>query len=872
MTLFSGTRIVWLMMLAAVVAGAAESFQLREPHLRRYQIGPGPTRDWLVATQEGSLDRPVEMSSRVVLKLSSPDDFSRLTARRPLQLSRVISSNLFILQAPDAVTALREAGRLARLPGVLASHPVMRRELKLHGPYAPPPNDPYFAFHPDKPVYEYQWSLENRGADGTLIGMDLNVRAAWPFSRGEGVIIAIADNGMEVSHPDLAARTAGAPHYHFGNGSTNGAVAGSAWHGTCVAGLAAAESGNQTGIAGVAPRARLASWTIFPTGAAALTGEQLMEMFQYRSNTVAVQNHSWGTLGKGLAGPTAEERAGIDHAVHLGRGGRGVVMVRSAGNDRARGDNANDDGYLADPLAIAVGAVDHTGRVTFYSTPGACLLLAAPGGDGAINLLTTDRTGVNGYNYPTYPDDPPFADYTPYGFYGTSAAAPLVSGVAALVLAANTNLAYRDVQQILLHSARHFDLADPDLQTNGAGFRVSHNAGFGVPDAGLAVRLARGWSNRPPLTLITLAATNALAIPDDGLRVIVTGDNIPTNLASIAATAGLGLHPDAPTPDWPLFFAGLATNVISQNLTGKVALIQRGTNDFSEKIADAAQAGAAAAIIFNHSGGDARLVMGQTDFSVIQNVFIGQTPGEGLRDLLATNATARARLQLNAHGCTFTVTNTLLCEHVAVQIQTDHARRGDLRLTLVSPQGTRSVLQRMNDDDAPGPADWTYVSTHHFFESSAGVWRLEVSDEQPANTGGVLLAALTIYGVAITDADGDGLDDAWELAQFGSLAGGPRDDPDGDGFQSAREQVMGTNPLAADAAFALDLSRLNGSFARLSWPGQTNRSYEIFSGTNAAAPLTLVTNLPGKFFETEWISALTNSAERFFRVRATPAP
>jgi len=80
------------------------------------------------------------------------------------------------------------------------------------------------------------------------------------------------------------------------------------------------------------------------------------------------------------------------------------------------------------------------------------------------------------------------------------------------------------------------------------------------------------------------------------------------------------------------------------------------------------------------------------------------------------------------------------------------------------------------------------------------------------------------------------------------------------------------NAQCADAAFALDLSRLNGSFARLSWPGQTNRSYEIFSGTNAAAPLTRVTNLPGKFFEMEWISALTNSAERFFRVRARPAP
>ena len=301
-------------------------------------------------------------------------------------------------------------------------------------------------------------------------------------------------------------------------------------------------------------------------------------------------------------------------------------------------------------------------------------------------------------------------------------------------------------------------------------------------------------------------------------------------------------------------------------------MIQRGTNDFSEKIAFAAQAGAAAAIVFNHSGGDARVLMRQTDFSPIYNVFIGQTQGEALRDLLATNATARARLQLAATNFSFNVTNTLLCEHVAVRLQSDHARRGDLRITLLSPQGTRSVLQRVSSDDAPGPADWTYVSTHHFYESSAGLWRLEVSDEEMANTGSVQFAALTIFGVAISDTDHDGLDDAWELAHFGSLASGPRDDPDGDGFQNAREQVMGTDPLAADAAFALDLSRLNGLFARLSWPCQTNRSYEISSGTNVAAPFAVMTNLPGNFSEMEWMVPLTNSSLRFFRVRATPAP
>jgi hypothetical protein len=72
-------------------------------------------------------------------------------------------------------------------------------------------------------------------------------------------------------------------------------------------------------------------------------------------------------------------------------------------------------------------------------------------------------------------------------------------------------------------SARHSDLADPDLIVNGAGFQVSHNDGFGVPDAGVAVALARSWPNRPPLTNLLVTVNNPVAIPDDGLRLLVTG-------------------------------------------------------------------------------------------------------------------------------------------------------------------------------------------------------------------------------------------------------------------------------------------------------------------------------------------------------------
>jgi subtilisin-like proprotein convertase family protein len=395
-----------------------------------------------------------------------------------------------------------------------------------------------------------------------------------------------------------------------------------------------------------------------------------------------------------------------------------------------------------------------------------------------------------------------------------------------------------------------------------------------VPDAGQAVALARTWANRPSPTNVTLTADNLQAIPDDGLRLLITnpdpGQPVPSNLASIPSTPGGGPHADAPTATVPLVYVGLATSPITADLSGKAALIQRGTSLFSEKIQRAADAGAAFAVIFNNTNGNERILMAGTDFVPIPAVMIDQNSGEALRTYLSTATTARAQIQLASASFAFNVTDTLLCEHVSVRVQTDHARRGDVRITLLSPQGTRSVLQQLGYDDTAGPTDWTYYSTLHFGESSAGAWTVSISDEQPSNTGSVQSVALSIEGVPIIDSDQDGLDDGWELAHFGSLASGPLDDPDGDGYCNAREQLMGTDPAAADAPFTLDLSPWDARLARLSWPAMTNRTYDVLAGADPGAPMKVLTNLTGRFPELEWFQPYTNLVDQFFRVRAVP--
>ncbi len=867
---------------------SSDLFRFREPRLMEYQVSNpavGGVRvqsvsrtQWLTARPANGSTNTVEFGSRIVLQLRAADDLSSVLEGSPVQVARQLGDGLFVLQAADAWAAVREADRLARNERVVASYPVTRRPKRLFEPYAPRPNDPFF-YRADQPLDQWQPHLENRDTNGTPQGIDLNVRAAWPVSRGEGVLVAIADEGVELSHPDLIDRTRGAPHFNFVTMEPDGSPSGSgSFHGTAVAGLAAATADNGQGIAGVAPLARLASWVVFDANETVVSDEALMDMFQSQSNVVQVQNHSWGKVGPEQVRLSLLEDRAISNAVQFGRSGRGVVLVRAGGNGRLEGDDANDDGYLADPRVIAVAAARLDGRVAGYSAPGACLLTAGLGGDSdptyhpclpdSPNLTTTDLTGSNGYNR----DPSGNGDYAygTFGFSGTSAATPQISGVVALILAANPNLTYRDVQQILVHSGRFAEFTDPTLATNAAGFRVSHNLGFGVPDAGLAVRLARLWVNRPPATNVTYTSTHRATIPDLGLRVAVQGTDVPANLRAIVALPGSGPHPNAATTFVPLVDVGGAWTTLTNDLRGQAALIQRGSNYFCEKLTFAAEAGAELAIVYNNTDVNKRIAMGGTDLTVIPSVFISQIDGEALRDYLAAMPGAQVRLELRTTNYTFNVTETLQCEFVGVRLDSTHTARGDLRIVLTSPGGTHSILQRANQDSAPGPNDWTYYSVQHFYESSFGTWTLTVLDEDNQGTGAITSVSLIIHGVPITDADHDGLDDNWEMRHFNSLAAAPTDDPDQDGFNNAREQVLGTDPNAIDAPLQLDLSRWDSRLARLSWPGTTNITYRVEAGPESAAPLTVTTNVPGQFPETEWFVPYTNLVHQFFQLQAVP--
>ena len=733
-------------------------------------------------------------------------------------------------------------------------------------------------FQPNDPYIREQWHLDGHDTNGVRQTIDLGVRNAWSQTLGEGVTIAIVDDGVEVDHPDLQANTAGAPHFNFQTRQANGLHPTTRLqHGTAVAGLAGAALNNGIGGAGVAPGAKLASWVVYATNkngsASLLTGTNMAAAFAYKNQEVAVQNHSWAkegvSYGVGLRPPSAEEQTALNEAWSLGRHGLGVVMVRGAGNTRGDLRDVNDDGYMNNPNVITVAAVRTDGRATSYSSPGAAVLVSAPSGDpnfGFPNLFTTDRVGDLGYNQFFFPNsDNANYVYRSLGFNGTSASAPEVSGIVALMLSANPALGIRDVQQILILCSRQLDGEDPDLSLNAAGFYYSHNTGFGVPDAGLAVTMAKTWPGLPLPQSVTVSRTNILSIPDAGLRVAVRKTNeSPTLYYCLPSQT---VFPDGGTGEFNLVDIGQATNELTTRIDGKAALIERGVVHFDEKIRYAMNAGAKMVVVFNNAGANDIQFMFETGYLPIPAVSMARNDGLALRQIVASAPNMLASISVTPTNQTFSVPNSLRCENVGLRVKSTHTSRGDLRITLRSPGGTRTVLQAFNEDATPGPVDWTYYSWKFFGEQAFGTWTAEVTDQAPNFTGAITNMELIVSGVPIDDDDHDGLDDTWELAHFGGLAQGGKDDADGDGYTNAEEQLLGSNANLAPGLSPITVSVWDDRLLRLSWFGAPGAVNHLVKASQAAGSYVTVGTVTNADIVTERFVPFKETPSAFYQLK-----
>ncbi|MCS6935549.1 MAG: S8 family serine peptidase, partial [Chitinophagales bacterium] len=341
-----------------------------------------------------------------------------------------------------------------------------------------------------------QWWINNSGSTSCTKGADIDLFRAWSISTGSpNIKVAVLDDGVDLFHHDLAGSLS-ARYCAMGSFCGSGVVGmHTSWrdmHGTPCAGIIAAKTNNNTGVAGIAYNSK-----VFPVVMAYKTSLQLdspkLGWTSTASWVAKAISWSWKNGADVVScsfrtGEANSINAAIDSAYFFGRNGKGTVILASSGNE----NSPNIKYPASNPRVIAVGATDCTDSRASFSNYGDLLDIAAPG----VHVYTVDRQDTFGYSKVGV------KDYTFYG--GTSAACPVAAGVTALVLSVNPNLTAAAARSILEKSGEKVGGYSYSTNTQKPSGLWSDYLGYGRVNAYWATLMAEASKTNSPAVFIRM--------------------------------------------------------------------------------------------------------------------------------------------------------------------------------------------------------------------------------------------------------------------------------------------------------------------------------------------------------------------------------